>query len=249
MRPCAIVPTYDNPATVRAVVQSIRARDLDVIVVDDGSGPAGQKACEQIAAAGLATVVHLEQNSGKGAACQAGFTKAREQGYTHTLQIDADGQHDLDQIPTFLNAARLHPEALILEYPLYDETAPRVRKFARWLTNFWVAVEVGGRQKIYDAMIGFRVYPLAALEGLPAINNRMEFDIEIAVLLVRSGCDTVNLPIKVRYLGKKEGGVSHFRPVRDNLRVAWLHCKLCTMGCIRWTRRRLWPFGRRTQTT
>jgi hypothetical protein len=136
-----------------------------------------------------------------------------------------------------------------LAYPVYDETAPRARKFARWLTDFWVAIEVGSRKKIRDAMIGFRVYPLAALERLPETGNRMEFDIEVAVLLVRSGVDTINLPIKVRYLNKEEGGISHFRPLRDNLRFAWMHSKLCTIGCMRWTKRKLWPFGRRTQTT
>lgn len=249
MRACAIVPTYDNPRTVRGVAENIRARDIEVIVVDDGSGPDGRMVCEQIAADAIATVVHLDQNSGKGAACKTGFAKARELGFTHALQIDADGQHDVDQIPTFLDAARENPEALILAYPVYDETAPRARKFARWLTDFWVAIEVGGRHKIRDAMIGFRVYPLAALKRLPEIGNRMEFDIEIAVLLVRSGLDTVNLPIKVRYLAKEEGGISHFRPLRDNLRFAWMHSKLCTIGCMRWTMRKLWPFGRRTQTT
>ena len=249
MRACAIVPTYDNPCTVRGVVENIRARDLEVLVIDDGSGPDGRIACEQIAAHGLATVVHLKQNSGKGAACKVGFAKARQLGYTHALQIDADGQHDVDQIPTFLDAARENPEALILAYPVYDQTAPRARKFARWLTDFWVAIEVGSRKKIRDAMIGFRVYPLAALERLPEIGNRMEFDIEVAVRLVRSGVDTINLPIKVRYLNKEEGGISHFRPLRDNLRFAWMHSKLCTIGCMRWTKRKLWPFGRRTQTT
>jgi len=248
MRTCAIVPTYDNPRTVRAVVENIRSRDLDAIVVDDGSGPEGKTACAQIAKDGLATVVHLAQNGGKGAACKAGFAKARELGFTHALQIDADGQHDADQIPTFVATAEEHPEALILAYPVYDETAPRSRKFARWLTNFWVAAEVGARNKIRDAMIGFRVYPLAALERLPEIGDRMEFDIEVAVLLVRNGCDTVNLPIKVRYLDKEEGGISHFRPFRDNLRFAWMHCKLCTIGSMRWTMRTLWPFGR-TKTT
>ena len=69
------------------------------------------------------------------------------------------------------------------------------------------------------------------------------------MLLVRSGCDTINLPVKVRYLAREEGGISHFRPLRDNLRFAWMHCRLCTIGCLSWTKRKLWPFGRRPQTT
>lgn len=248
IRVCAIVPTYDNPLTVRGVVDRLRSHDLNVIVIDDGSGPDGERACQQLQADGLATVVRLDKNKGKGAACKAGFTKARELGFSHVLQVDADGQHDQDQVPLFVTTANQNPTALILGYPIYDETAPRARKIARRITNFWVAVEVGGRQKIRDAMIGFRIYPLAAIAQMGTIGDRMDFDIEIAVRLVRNGCNTVNLPIKVRYPNASEGGISHFRPLHDNLRFAWLHSKLCTTGCMRWTYRRLWPFGRRKAT-
>ena len=93
---CALlVPTYDNPLTVRKVVEAAREHIDDVIVVDDGSGPAGRRACEEIAAAGLAHVHHREHNGGKGAAVKTGFAVARELGFTHALQVDADGQHDL----------------------------------------------------------------------------------------------------------------------------------------------------------
>lgn len=247
MRTCAIVPTYDNPRTVRNVVESIKAHGLDVIVINDGSGPDGRAACEQLQTDGLATVVHLPQNKGKGGACKAGFAAARELGYSHVLQVDADGQHDTDEIPTFLAASERQPKALVLGYPVYDQTAPRARKIARMVTDFWVAVEVGGRAKIRDAMIGFRIYPLILLDRLGPIGDRMEFDIEVVVRLVRRGCDTVNLPVKVRYLDAAQGGVSHFRPLRDNLRFALMHSRLCTLGCMNWTMRMLWPFKRRKE--
>lgn len=245
MKIVGLVPTYDNPETIRAVVERVRAHGLDVIVVDDGSAPPGRRACEQIAAEGLATVLHLPANAGKGAACKRGFRAAVERGYTHAFQIDADGQHDAQQIPAFVAAARAHPDAVVLAYPEYDESAPRARRIARWVTDFWVAVEVGGRGKIRDAMIGFRVYPLAATAPLEHVGDGMDFDVEVAVELVRRGSPAVNLPVGVRYLSRDEGGVSHFRPFRDNLRFSWMHCKLCTLGCIRWTLRVLWPFSRR----
>ena len=88
-------------------------------------------------------------------------------------------------------------------------------------------------------------HPLAAVHKLRGFGTGMEFDVDIAVRLVRQGVTPINLPVKVRYRSKDEGGVSHFRPVRDNLRLAWMHSRLCTLGCMRWTFRRLWPFGRR----
>ena len=244
MKLVALIPTYDNPRTVRGVVERVREHGLEVIVVDDGSGPDGRDACAALARDGLATVVRRDRNGGKGAACKDGFAKARELGYTHAFQVDADGQHDVAQIPAFAAAAAREPQALVLGYPEYDASAPRSRRFARGLTSFWVALEVGRRGAVRDAMIGFRVYPLDAVLSLPPFGDGMEFDIEVVVQLVRRGTPTVNLPVAVRYLSAEEGGVSHFQPLRDNLRFAWMHSKLCTAGCVQWTLRRLWPFGR-----
>ena len=244
MKVVALVPTYDNPRTVRGVVEKIRERGLEVLVVDDGSRPAGRDACAALAEAGLATVLRRPTNGGKGAACKDGFRRAVELGYTHAFQIDADGQHDLDAIDRFLEAARAAPDAVVLAYPRYDDSSPFSRRFARGLTNFWVAVEVGGRGRILDAMMGFRIYPLAATTALGHVGDGMDFDIEIAVELVRRGAPPINLPVGVRYLAEQDGGVSHFHPLRDNLKFAWMHSKLCTAGCVRWTRRKLWAFGR-----
>ena len=248
MKICAVVPTFDNPQTVGSVVRGINAHDLPVIVVDDGSAAAGQTVCAELAAEQLAIVERHARNRGKGAACKTGFERARALGFTHAFQIDADSQHDLARIPAFVDAARAAPAALILGYPEYDESAPRSRRVARGLTDFWVAIEVGGRGKIRDAMIGFRIYPLAALANIGSVGDRMDFDIEIAVKLVRGGTPTVNLPVPVRYLRREEGGVSHFRPLRDNLRFAWMHSKICTLACMRWTWRKLWPGASKSST-
>lgn len=243
VRICAVVPTYDNPLTVHQVVQELRKWSLDVILVDDGSGPEGQAACAALAAEGLVHLRRRPKNGGKGAAVKSGFAAAVELGYTHVLQVDADGQHDLARVPEFCATARSNPRALVLGYPEYDTSAPRVRRAARGITSFWVNVEVG-RNKIRDAMIGFRVYPLAAVQLLPRLGDRMDFDIEIAVRLVLAGTPTVNLPVRVRYLERAEGGVSHFQPLRDNLRFCWLHSRLCTAACFRWFLR-LFGLGKR----
>src|SRR5262249_20925274 len=160
-QPCAVIPTYDNPATVRAVVEAVRAHVADVVVVDDGSGAAGRAAVDAITRSGLAHLERHARNAGKGAAVKSGFTAAQRLGATHVLQVDADGQHDLGDVPRFLAEARAHPDALILGRPVFDATQPRSRAFARQLSIFWVSVETGGRA-IADPQCGFPVYPLAA---------------------------------------------------------------------------------------
>jgi glycosyltransferase involved in cell wall biosynthesis len=225
-RLCAVIPTYDNPATIRRVVVGVRAhRVTDVIVVDDGSGPSGRAEVEALAAEGLAVAVHREQNGGKGAAVKSGLSRAHELGFTHALQIDADGQHELGDIPAFVDRARARPEALILGKPVFDESAPRGRTIGRKITLFWTHLETGG-EVIGDPMCGFRIYPVAAALATHTRSDAMDFDPEIAVRMVWAGVPVENLPTKVRYIGRDEGGVSHFRLFRDNVLISWMHSRL-----------------------
>ncbi len=232
-RCCAIVPTYDNPDTIRSVVERVRVHLPDVLVVDDGSHAPGREACQSLAQDGLASVFRIEENSGKGAAVKRAFLEAEKAGYTHAFQIDADGQHDLEEIPAFLKAARANPEHAIFGAPVYDDSVPGIRHFGRKLTCFWVNLEVG-RGVIQDAMIGFRIYPIESVRGLALRDDRMSFDVEIAVLLVWAGVKVLNLPVAIRYLSAEQGGLSHFSPFLDNLRLARLHSRLCTAASIRW---------------
>jgi len=70
----------------------------------------------------------------------------------------------------------------------------------------------------------------------------MDFDIEVLVRLAWERVPIVNLPVAVRYLSAAEGGVSHFRMLRDNLRISWLHTRLTTLAILRAL---TFPFRRR----
>ena len=224
-RACVLIPTYNNPATIREVVLRACAHVPDVIVVDDGSGPEARAVLEAIAAEGLAHVHHRATNGGKGAAVKDGLRVAAERGITHALQVDADGQHDLDDIPKLLDASRAQPDALVLASPLFDESAPKARRMGREITRFWTNVEAGGTV-ITDPMCGFRVYPVAAALATNTRGDAMDFDPEIAVRLVWAGLAVVNIPTRVRYISREQGGVSHFRMVRDNALISWMHTRL-----------------------
>lgn len=233
-RPCVIVPTYDNPLTIRDVVGRARQHCADVIVIDDGSDDPGRLVCEAIADEGLAHVTRRASNGGKGAAVKTGFEVARNLGFSHALQVDADGQHDLSRIPVFLERARERPDALLLGYPIYDASAPKGRLIARRITQFWVSLELGSPETVKDAMVGFRVYPLSTAMETPVHGNRMDFDVEIAVRMARAAVPVINLPVGVRYLSEEEGGTSHFQAFRDNLRLSWMHTRLCVAGLWHW---------------
>jgi len=233
-RVCAVVPTYDNPRTIHAVVEGLREVLPDVIVVDDGSAEPGRQAVDALESDGLARVVHRAQNGGKGAAVKTGLMAAADAGFTHALQVDADLQHDLSDAPDLLEAARESPGALVLGDPRYDETAPSARRVGRRITSFWIRMETG-RGVIGDAMCGFRVYPIAAALRAAAKGDAMDFDPEIAVRMVWAGAEVINIPTRVRYLDEEEGGVSHFHVFRDNVWISWMHTRLMfrkVMGLI-----------------
>jgi glycosyltransferase involved in cell wall biosynthesis len=236
-RLAAVVPTYHNVQTIAGVVERLRRHLDDVIVVDDGSGPATQQVVAELGAMGRARTVRQEPNAGKGAAVKAGMAMARDLGFTHVLQVDADGQHALDDVPQFMEIARQNPRALVLGRPIFDESVPRNRLLGRKVTVFWTHLETGSF-KIDDPMCGFRVYPLEAVDGLRC-GDRMQFDIEIAVKLAWRGTPVINLPTKVRYLSAGEGGISHFRMFEDNLRISWLHTRLVFGAVLRLLS---WPF-------
>jgi glycosyltransferase involved in cell wall biosynthesis len=241
-RPCVLIPTYNNPITIAGVVSAARRHLADVLIVDDGSGDEGRRALDELARAGTVRVTRRDRNGGKGAAVKTGFQVARDLGYTHAVQIDADGQHDVTDIPRFLELAAQRPEAAVLGHPVFDETMPRGRRAAHGITNFWTRVETAGRS-IVDPQCGYRVYPLAATLGVGAKADRMDFDIEVAVRLVWAGVPIINVPTRVRYLPKVAGGVSHFRLVRDNLAITWMHIRLVAASLL-WRLGRLWRGAR-----
>jgi glycosyltransferase involved in cell wall biosynthesis len=176
-------------------------------------------------------VVLRERNGGKGAAVKDGFREALALGYTHALQIDADGQHEVGDLPRFLAAARARPDALVLGHPVFDAGAPRGRVRGHRFCRIWTTLAAGG-PVIRDVLCGYRVYPLEPALRVHA-GDRMEFDAEMAIRLVWAGCPVVNLSTRVRYLSAEEGGVSHFRLFRDNVRIVSRYFWWCTLGLLR----------------
>jgi glycosyltransferase involved in cell wall biosynthesis len=197
-QPCVVIPVYNHEHAIGNVLAQVLAHGLPVILVDDGCSAACAAVLDGLAAAHPDRVV-LERhavNQGKGGAVLTGFTRAAQDGFTHVLQVDADGQHSVADVPRFLAAARAAPHAVVAGCPLYDESVPALRLYARYLTHVWVWINTLSLA-IRDSMCGFRVYPVApvlALARRRRLGLRMNFDIEILVRLYWDGLAIVNLP-------------------------------------------------------
>jgi len=226
-KPVAVIPCYNHPQTIGLMVDAVRAHGLKVVVVDDGSDAACAQVLDELAAVhgpGMA-LLRLDHNQGKGGAMMAGLRNALSLGYTHALQIDADGQHDADDIPKFLAASALQPDAVVCGVPIYDDSVPKARLYGRYATHVWVWINTLSLD-IADSMCGFRVYPLEPVVRLfneARLGRRMDFDSELLVRLHWRGVRIVNLPTRVRY---PIDGVSHFQLVRDNVLISGMHARM-----------------------
>jgi glycosyltransferase involved in cell wall biosynthesis len=234
--PCLIIPIYNNKGTIREVVESLAYLRLPCIIVDDGSDAETQQVLQGVAEE-LDWVQRMrrESNGGKGAAMAQGFRAALQQGFTHAVQVDADGQHDARDVPQFLRQAQRHPGALILGRPVFGDDAPLARRFGRFATHCSVWLETLSTD-IKDALYGFRCYPLEAVSRLyrqVEVGHGMVFDTEIAVRLHWQGVPMINVDTRVEYI---PGGLSHFHYVRDNLRITRLHTMLILGMLVRFPR-------------
>ena len=223
--PCAVIPVYNHETAVPAVVDALLAAGLPCVLVDDASSPACAAVLEHLAQGENIFLIRLAVNQGKGGAVMAGLREASRLGFTHALQVDADGQHDLRDVATFMQVSQQNPEALICGYPQYDASVPKGRLYARYLTHVWVWINSLSLQ-IPDSMCGFRVYPLAptlALINSVTLGKRMDFDPEILVRLAWRNQPMRWLPTKVHY---PQDGLSHFRLFHDNALISGMHTKL-----------------------
>ena len=226
MKIACVIPHYNHFGTVQTVAAGARRHLDDVRVIDDGSDAVPEDLAERLAAQGIRLHRH-DRNLGKGAALLTAARELAADGVTHMIVIDADGQHDPDDLPRFAAAVKEHPNAVVVGCRDFAHAAnvPRASRFGRGFSNFWCRLETG--VKCADTQSGFRAYPVSGLTSLCFRCRRYNFEIEALVKLLWSGYSLVELPISVNYT-PPGGRISHFDPWQDNLRLTWLHTCLVT---------------------
>ncbi len=226
MKYCIIVPHYKHDVLFEKFLPSLVKLGLPCIVVDDGSGEDSvEKVTALLAPYPDFHLVRHQVNRGKGASVITGCYHASAMGFSHVLQLDADGQHNIHDAEKLLDYSRQHPQSIISGQPYFDETVPLVRKYGRKITDFWVALETLSF-RIKDGLCGFRVYPISKIEHLIDhyyLGPRMDFDPELLVKAVWADIDVHFIPTKVVY---HENTVSHFHYLNDNLMLIRLHVRL-----------------------
>lgn len=226
MKYCFVIPHFNHHVAFAKFLPLLSTLGLPCVVVDDGSQADSIAAVEKLIS-DYDNVYLLKHafNRGKGAAVFTGAYYARTLGFTHIIQIDADGQHDINDVAGFIEYSQSKPDAIVSGKPYFDESAPKLRVYGRRVTDLWVALESLSFQ-IKDGLCGFRIYPLNQVEKMLDryhIGVRMDFDTEMMVKAVWADVPLHFMPTKVIY---PEAGVSHFHYWRDNFLLISLHVRL-----------------------
>jgi glycosyltransferase involved in cell wall biosynthesis len=212
----ALIPAHNEVLTVSQVVEETACHVERVIVIDDGSTDGTVASL----AGTSAVVLQHDENIGKGERLVEGFEAAKREGAHSVIVLDADRQHDPNDVPKFLAQHNIEPDAIILGDRSADmKNMPSSRRNGIKFGNFFIGWACC--QPMKDAQCGMRLYPLRSLEKLniPRRHTR-RFKYETAVLMyaAEEGISFRYVPVQARY----EGFVlrpSHFNPVRDFTRL------------------------------
>jgi glycosyltransferase involved in cell wall biosynthesis len=227
VRPVVVVPAFNHARAVTGVLDRCAALGLPLIVVNDGSTDATLEVLGQWAGRNtrvdFAITTHLV-NLGKAAALRTGFAAARSRLFTHAVTIDADGQHEPDDVPHLLREAMRFPKAIVLgTRPLTMENCPRRCAIGRKQASLAVRLQTGLR--LSDTQCGLRVYPLTMIEKLRCGAERYSFEAEIITRAAWAGIGIREVPVRCRYFLPQDR-VSHWRPFVDSLRQTAVHLRL-----------------------
>ena len=197
----ALIPGYQEGPRIAAVVEGARVH-LPVVVVDDGSTDDTAARAE---AAG-AIVLRQHPNAGKGAAIRLGFRHALERGALAVVTLDADGQHDPAEIPTFLAAFQSGKPELIIGRRDFS-SMPVVRRLSNTLGGWIFSAAVGRR--VADNQSGYRLIGRRLMTALlDSDEHGFEFEVEMIARCIALDLPMTDVPIRTIYAGEP----SHIRP-------------------------------------
>ncbi len=215
-RCAAIIPCLNEAATIGAITRGLRLRLPSVIVVDDGSGDATADEARQAGA----TVVRLDRTLGKGAALRAGIEVATSARFDWALLMDGDGQHSVEDVGVFVEAAELGGAEMVIGNRMHSaESIPWLRRQVnRWMSRD-LSRCIGAR--VPDSQCGFRLVELSTWNRLQPAGEGFLIESAMIVAFAKAGCRILHVPIRVL---PREQGRSRIRSIRDTIR--WLRWRI-----------------------
>jgi hypothetical protein len=207
----AVIPCFNEAATIAPLVAAVRQHLPSVLVVNDGS----TDDTSNLAGGAGAVVISHRQNLGKGAALRTGLSLALKQGFEWALMLDGDGQHAPEDLPALLRCAGQTGALLVIGNRMRNA---RAMPWLRRLVNQWMSRKLSRRagRNLPDTQCGLRLIHLETWAALPLKTKNFEVESETLMAFLAAGWRVEFVPIQVIRSGRS----SHIRPVTDTLR--WL---------------------------
>lgn len=220
-RTAVVIPVYNHGSTVKSVIRKTMNLSLRVIAVNDGSTDDTSRSLASIE--GI-TVLHHRKNLGKGAAILTGLAEAARIA-DWAVTIDADGQHNPEDIPLLLAAISGGERPIVVgnRRGMDAREVPWTSRFGREFSNFWV--RASGGPPVADTQSGFRVYPIPETLHLGVRARRFQFEVEVLARARWHHIPVLEVPVRVVYPPGNQR-ISHYRPFLDFMRNSWTFTSL-----------------------
>jgi glycosyltransferase involved in cell wall biosynthesis len=204
-----LISAYNEENNMRRLIQDISFPREDIIVVDDGSTDNTWEIARDMGA----VVLRHKENLGKGSAHRTGFKYALDHEYDYVITLDGDGQHDPQEIPRFVTAAKRTGADIIIGL---RNRSLREMPLLRWFTNFMTSFVVSfvSHERVKDAQSGYRAISARVMRHVHLTTSHFDTESEILIKAARSGCSIGEVPISTIY----RGGESRIRPCIDTIR-------------------------------
>ncbi|MCB1827748.1 MAG: glycosyltransferase family 2 protein [Coxiellaceae bacterium] len=227
IRYAVLIPAFNEEATIRDVVENSLRFCKNIIVVDDGSL---DRTVEKIQDLPI-TILRNSINRGKDASLLRGMAHIQKLQLDAVITMDADKQHNPNDLPRFVAAQQHYPHNIIIgARRINTKNAPRLKLLASKTADFFISWAAG--KKILDTQSGFRLYPNSYIPRIlrkSSRNNHFVFESQILIDATRKAYTPVSLAIESIY--PDDARKSYYRPMMDTSRIILMICwELLTHG-------------------
>jgi glycosyltransferase involved in cell wall biosynthesis len=220
----AIIPAKDEAHNIKDVIVKTKKYVDLVLVIDDGSTDNTKEVAESLGA----VVIRNEVNLGKADALKIGFKYAIEHNFDTIALLDADGQHDPDELPKLLKKLNEGYDIVVGARKFSPELMPPLRIFANSVSSFLVSLICG--TKILDSQSGYRVLRTEVVKKITFETKRYQLDTEMLIKAARCGFKIGFVEINTIYT---ERAKSKINQIIDPLKFLWVTLKLAFFRCKR----------------
>jgi len=195
-RTLAIIPCFNEEATIGSLVLKTKKHVDEVLVIDDGSSDDTSKIAKDAGAVVISNIA----NKGKSFGIKTGFKYAIENGFDYVVTLDGDGQHNPNEIPALLGNVMNNGHDISIGFRSGNGTEmPNWRKVGKRVLDYVTSFGNGGN--VTDSQCGFRAFNQKAVDALTPRLNGGDFTTESEQLIKAHdlGLKTVNTAITCKY--------------------------------------------------